>query len=147
MCPIFCGFFWKATPYETGIFNAHQRSCRKFIFSVVSVCHFVHWGNSPCDPYTWCIRAHCTEFFSPLALSPINRRHQIWDPTPDPSCTPLDMITFHRSIIHHTLCLLYMLWPWSTSPGHQTRACLPVIDIWWPSLETYSNLFTWGTAI
>ena len=28
----------------SNIFNARQRNCGKVMFSVVSVCHSVHWG-------------------------------------------------------------------------------------------------------
>ena len=40
------------------VITAHQQSCGKVMFSVISVCpSFCQWGV-PCDHYPWCIRAH-----------------------------------------------------------------------------------------
>ena len=44
-------------PDYVNIFTAHQPSCGKVVFLLLSVCS---QGESPCDHYSWCIVPHCT---------------------------------------------------------------------------------------
>ena len=86
------------------------------MFLVVSIC----WSGVkgvPCDHYTSCIGPHCT--------APPQPQHwplQTWDLTGQGTCLalvpPSNVISQNRP---------------------------PASDIWWPSLETFSNLFTSGT--
>ena len=105
--------------------------------SVVSVHQSVKGGGGTCDNCPWCIGPHCK---APLTLT--------WDPLPWPQPPP-DMGYRHR-----------IAWPWSPlDTGHEyplalrqppprydmghmdTLVLSPASDIWWPSLESCSNVF------
>ena len=86
------------------------------MFLVVSICLSGVKGVQ-CDNYTSCIGPHCT--------SP-----------PAPALAPSDMGP------HRTGHLPGFGAPQQCNLTEQRR---PASDIWWPSLETFSNLFTSGT--
>ena len=100
------------------IITARQRSCRKVIFSVMSVCHAVHWlGDSM-----------CTGTF--LALAPLYRDPS--QPWLSPLCTgnlPLDMFKLVQPGLHcrHVQC----------------SSLLMMKHLWWASghLASYWNAF------
>ena len=84
------------------------------------VCLPVHRGGSPCDHYAWCI---WPPFKDPLALIPASLTWDLGLPSPGPQTSDL-------------------------RPPGPSLACLPqpsASNILWSSLETYSNLFIWGT--
>ena len=93
------------------IFTAHQWSCGKVIFSLMSVCLFTR-EESLYDHYPSCTGPHCT----------FSQTSDIGLPGHDP-------------LGHQT---------WPTPALDPALAPPPSSDIRWQSLETCSNLFTWG---
>ena len=73
-------------------------------------------------------------------------------------CTPMCHWLLDITLSSNDVCLStgespcnhYLLMHWTSlyrAPGYQaldTRPCLAPSDIWWPSMETRSILFTWG---
>ena len=113
----------------------------------------------PCGHYPWCIEPHCT---GPQWPRPALHPPCTWDPL-----VPLNIRLGTHSCDHYPWCIeLHCTGPLSpdspgtspSHPGHQTwdqvaQPCPPLIsdmdppgDIWWPSLETCSKLFTWGPS-
>ena len=88
-------------------------------------CVSVHlFRGVPCDHYPECIGPHCT---GPHCTSP-----QPCRPVPDP-------VPVHRTSVPAPPA--YRSFHFLQDPDHTPH---PVSDIWWPRLETSSNLFTWG---
>ena len=102
------------------LITARQRSCGKLVFSQVSVILF---RGVPYDHYPSCIGPHCTAHSQPRPCPPYHIKQG-----------PLAQ---------------------SLSPGHHIRQGRPAptcpwpltSDIWWPLMETCSDLFTCGPPL
>ena len=110
--------FWLEQDYYW-IFTISQRSCGKVMFSVMFL-------SVQYDRYSWRNR---------LVPSPLHGATGIGSPWLQFSLllisrTALDIR--HVPLPHVALFSL---------------ALPPATDIWWPSLETFSNLFTWGLVL
>ena len=109
---------------------------------------FLSKREYPCDHYQWGIGPQCTCPLQTLELSV--QRPSPSPPKPQPNL-PFQTLDFtvqspppltasrHWTSLHRTLqSRPHGIW----TPPYSDPPCS---DIWWPSLETCSNLFTWGS--
>ena len=111
----------------------------------MSVCP---WGY-PCNHSLWCTGPHCTcplQTLEPSVQGP-SPKHP---PSPSQASPSRHWTSQYKDSLAASGHWTSLHWtpPPAQTPGlDPTIQWLPASDIWWPSLETSSNLFTWGSFL